>query len=129
MSYTKRTCVHCGFRDIQPNMRQASIQYNSGTSEKKISKGSLVGAFLGDKRSAYQVQDSMFGVSKRQYKRNKEVWICRNCNDNGSRRSNSKIARSWRLFKSLVRLTWIILTRGAIIAAVAFFFLALQGVI
>ena len=127
MSYTKRQCYHCGYRDIQPNMRKVTITVDSGTSQKTMSKGSLVGSFLGDERSGKQNADSIFGVSKRKYKRNKEVYICGNCNDNGSRRGQGKIARTWRLIKSLTKLTWIIAKSAFYLAIVAFIFLAIQG--
>jgi len=35
--YTKRTCVNCGLRDIQPNMRQKEIYAESGRSKKGVS--------------------------------------------------------------------------------------------
>lgn len=76
MSYSRRTCHKCGYKDIQPNMKQIEVEYQSGTSQKAISTGAVVGHLLGDKRSSRQIGDAIFGTSKRKYKRNRKVWVC-----------------------------------------------------
>jgi hypothetical protein len=82
MSYTKRTCSKCGFRNNQPYMKQIEIEYNSGSSQSSISTGSLIGAWLGDERAKRQNANALFGVSKRKYKRKRKVWVCANgCNN------------------------------------------------
>mgnify|MGYP005987481539 CR=1 FL=1 len=78
MSYTKRTCTQCGYRDIQPNMKQISENYTSGYSQKAISGRSIAGAFLGDPRAQRQNGDWLFGNTKRKYTRNRKVWVCKN---------------------------------------------------
>ena len=77
MSYTKRTCSKCGYRDIQPNMKQITETYTSGHSQKAISGRSVVGAFLGDPRAKKQNGDWLLGNTKRKYTRNRKVWVCR----------------------------------------------------
>lgn len=57
-------------------MKQIEVEYKSGTSQKAISTGAVVGHFLGDKRSSRQIGDAIFGISKRKYKRNRKVWVC-----------------------------------------------------
>jgi len=80
MSYTKRTCARCGFRDIQPNMKQVTESYTSGYSQKAISGRSIVGAFLGDPRAQRQNAGWLVGSTKRKYTRNRQVWVCKsNC--------------------------------------------------
>ena len=120
MSYTKRTCHHCGKRDIQPNMRKVQIEYTSGTSQKTMSTGSVVGALLGDKRSQQQNGDSIFGTSKRKYKRKKDVWVCGDCGDTGGRRRKGT-------FWSLMRLFWILIKAGVKISIVLIILIVLFG--
>ena len=78
MSYAKRTCVKCGYRDIQPNMKQITETYTSGHSQKAISGRSIAGAFLGDTRAKRQNADWLTGTTKRKYTRNRKVWVCKN---------------------------------------------------
>lgn len=79
MSYTKRTCSKCGYRDIQPNMKQVTESYTSGQSQRQISKRSIIGAFLGEPRAQRQNADWLFGSTRRKYTRNRTVWVCRTC--------------------------------------------------
>ena len=64
MSYTKRTCSRCGYRDIQPNMKQVTESYTSGHSQRQISKRSIIGAFLGDPRAKRQNADWLLGNTR-----------------------------------------------------------------
>jgi len=83
MAYSKRTCNKCGFRNLQPNMRQEKIEYVSGTSQAGLSTRAVLGGLLGSEKSAKQVTNWASGNSKRQYKRTRLVWVCANgCNNN-----------------------------------------------
>jgi len=77
--YTRRTCHYCGYRDIQPNMTQISINYRSGSSNAGVTFGTLLGAALDDKKSKRQVNNWFWGNSKRQYRRTRKVWVCPDC--------------------------------------------------
>jgi hypothetical protein len=79
MSYVKRTCSQCGYRDIQPNMRQIEIEYESGASRSSASKATYVGWLLGDKASGRAVMRSWFNSGKRKYTRKRKVWVCGKC--------------------------------------------------
>ena len=83
MAYTKRTCHKCGFRNIQPNMRQEEIEYVSGSSQAGLSTRAVIGAtLLNDDRAGRQIANWATGNTKRQYKRKKHVWVCANgCNN------------------------------------------------
>ena len=94
MSYTKRTCVRCGYRDIQPNMKQITESYTSGYSQKAISNRSIVGAFLGDPRAQRQNADWLLGNTKRKYTRNRRVWVCKsNCGSKPTESTTNTISR------------------------------------
>lgn len=79
MSYTKRTCVKCGFRDIQPRMRQREVYVESGRSKKGASGATFLGHLLGDKRSSRSINDWMFNNGQRTYFRKKQIWLCPSC--------------------------------------------------
>ena len=77
MSYTKRTCHKCGYRDIQPNMKQIEIEYVSGSSQAELSgRAVATAAIFGSKKGGNQVANWLTGNTKRQYKRKKLVWVC-----------------------------------------------------
>lgn len=77
--YTKRTCVNCGLRDIQPNMRQKEIYAQSGKSKKGFSGSTVVGSMLGNKKSSKSIADSILNNNQRTYYRKRKVWLCGNC--------------------------------------------------
>ena len=79
MTYTRRTCSKCGYRDIQPNMRKRTVTYESGSSESGVSKRTWLGVFFGDNASARAVKRNWFNSSKRKYYRNRNVWMCKKC--------------------------------------------------
>ncbi|WP_439150463.1 hypothetical protein [Sulfitobacter sp.] len=79
MTYTKRTCNECGRRDIQPNMFQKEITYNSGSSKRNVGVTTFLGAALGDKKSTRSIADSIFNTQGRTYTRRRKVWLCREC--------------------------------------------------
>lgn len=77
MSYSKRTCYKCGYKDIQPNMSQIEIEYNSGSSQAGLSGRALISSTIfGSDKAANQVKNWFTGNTKRQYKRKKIVWQC-----------------------------------------------------
>lgn len=85
MAYTKRTCHKCGFRDIQPNMKQETVQVKVGSSTTGMNKRTVAGAFLmGDKKSGNQIRKYLFAPNKRDYTRNRQVWMCKNCSKSNS---------------------------------------------
>ena len=95
MGYTNRTCHYCGFRNAQPKMKQVEIQYTSGSSEKTMSAGSIIGAFLDDPRAQKQNAEALLGVSKRKYKRRRKVWVCANgCKNHQSANNGSSAGRA-----------------------------------
>ena len=95
MGYTNRTCHYCGFRNAQPKMKQVEIQYTSGSSEKTMSAGSIIGAFLDDPRAQKQNAEALLGVSKRKYKRRRKVWVCANgCRNHQSANNGSSAGRA-----------------------------------
>lgn len=78
MTYAKRTCTKCGFRDIQPNMKQIEVEYESGSSQAGLSTRAVVGTIFGSEGSAKQVNNWISGNTKRQYKRKRNIWVCSN---------------------------------------------------
>lgn len=86
MSYANRTCVECGYRSKQPNMKQIEIKYESGTSEAGLSKRAVGFSLLGDKKANNQFGNWMTGNSKRKYMRKRKVWVCDTvgCGNNAS---------------------------------------------
>ena len=76
MAYSKRTCEKCGYRSIQPNMKQIEIEYNSGSSHAGMSKRALGFALLGEKKANNQLGNWMSGNTKRNYMRKRKVWVC-----------------------------------------------------
>ena len=76
MAYSKRTCEKCGYRSIQPNMKQIEIEYNSGSSHAGMSKRALGFALLGEKKANNQLGNWMSGNTKRKYMRKRKVWVC-----------------------------------------------------
>ena len=99
MSYTKRTCTECGWRDIQPNMRQVEIEYVSGSSKQKADIWTWLGAGPGNKVAERALQRAYTG-GHREYKRRRKVWVCQNCTPSQSvkkRLTFSKIVK-WCIF-------------------------------
>ena len=91
MAYANRTCVQCGLRSIQPNMKQIEIEYNSGSSEAGLSKRTVGFALLGEKKSNNQLGNWLTGNTKRKYMRKRKVWVCNyvGCGDNAQHNKQS----------------------------------------
>ena len=83
MSYAKKTCNTCGFRDIQPNMYRTEKSRVTGSSKTKITSGNLVGFALGQKNSKRKISNTLFANNKRQYTRKSVVWMCYECSGTG----------------------------------------------
>lgn len=79
MSFTKRTCHKCGYRDIQPRMTQKKVEIDVGSSSPGMSTRAIIGSTLGAKKSSNQVSNWLTGSGKRNYKRNRIVWLCEEC--------------------------------------------------
>ena len=92
MAYANRTCVECGYKSIQPNMRQVEIEYESGSSQAGISKRSVGTAMLfGSKEAQRQNTNWLTGNTKRKYMRKRKVWVCGSnvgCNKSSSNGSS-----------------------------------------
>ena len=81
MSYSKKTCNKCGWRDIQPNMKQIEIEYESGSSKDAGSMSTYVAAtFFNDKAASRRLNKTTWANNKRKYTRKRKVWVCKsNC--------------------------------------------------
>ena len=127
MSYAKVKCYHCGKIHPQNVCRRVAVSTLARYGSDAISGRSVAGAFLGDTRAKRQNSNWLLGVNKRKYTGQKEVFVGPCCNDNGTARSQSWIARKWRLLKSIIRLLWVLTKAGVAIFIVGFFFAAIQG--
>lgn len=81
MSYTKRTCHKCGYRDIQPNMKSKVIEVETGSSKDDGSWATYFAAtFANDKAAQRKMNRTTWANNKRKYTRKKTVWECKsNC--------------------------------------------------
>lgn len=79
MSYAKKTCNMCGFRDIQPNMYRVEKEVYVGSGNTGLSGRTWIGAAFGYKRSQRQIGKYFLAPNKRNYKRRREVWMCADC--------------------------------------------------
>lgn len=77
--YTNRTCSDCGIRKPQPQMYQYETCVQVGKSKAGVSTSTIVGTFLGDKKSENAVNRWLFNTNQRNYKRKKTVWLCDSC--------------------------------------------------
>ena len=91
MAYANRTCVQCGYKSQQPNMKQIEIEYESGSSSAGLSKRSVATAFMGAKQSQKQNANWITGNTKRKYMRKRKIWVCNyvGCGDNAPRNKSS----------------------------------------
>ncbi len=79
VSFTKRTCVDCGWRGPQPQMVQRQRRIEVARSRSTVSGSTVFGALLGDKKSKRRVVDSLFNNNQRTYTRAVTSWYCRSC--------------------------------------------------
>lgn len=117
MSYTKRTCHSCGYRDIQPNMVQVEIEYVSGTSNTGITKRTVFGSILGAKNSSRQLGKWLLSPTKRVYKRRKKVWSCTTCAK--TRSDGGVLSKVYSFFVAMIALffiLWILSLSGYLMA-------------
>lgn len=98
--YTKRTCVNCGLRDIQPNMYQKEIYAESGRSKKGVTGSTVVGHLLGNEKSSRSIVDWLFNNNQRTYYRKRKVWLCGNCC--GKVRSKNEANNNWLLWAIII---------------------------
>lgn len=91
--YAIRTCADCGIRNPQPQMNRKTVYVETGQSSARLTTGTLIGTFLGDKRSGRALNRAVLGNSSRTYKRKKQVWLCDNCVGGYSPDGNSFSAR------------------------------------
>jgi len=78
-NYAKRTCVECGIRRSQPEMNRKTVYVETGHSKARLTTGTLIGTFLGDKASGRALNRAVWGNASRTYKRKKQVWLCDDC--------------------------------------------------
>lgn len=79
MSYTRRTCVDCGYRDIQPNMIRVEREVKTGKSQGSTSIMTWIGALFGHRPSQRAIGRHIFNSAKRNYYRVRKVWLCPDC--------------------------------------------------
>ncbi len=79
--YTNRTCYECGIKKPQPEMIRRTISIATGSSNTGVSALTLAGAALGEKSAQRTVKRRVLGTGKREYARNKEVWLCEECSE------------------------------------------------
>jgi hypothetical protein len=82
--YSKKTCNSCGIRLPQPEMKRVNKKVRTGSSNTGLTKRALLGTAVGNKKSARSVGKFFFSPSKRNYKSNREVWMCKTCAPKGS---------------------------------------------
>lgn len=92
MAYTRRTCHECGFRDIQPNMQQKTVQVTAGKSKSSVSLATFVGAAFGHKKSGRAIGNSILNSDQRTYTRTKTIYLCDNCSGVAAAR-NARLAK------------------------------------
>ena len=104
MSYSKRTCTVCGFRDIQPNMTQKTVKSKSGQSKAGAGLNTWAGYLLGDKSSVKAVNRTIWGTNTRNYTRNKQVWVCNRseCSGSGDGSGGGFFSAIWSFIKSFL---------------------------
>lgn len=79
MSYAKKTCNICGYRDEQPNMYRVEKDVYTGSGNTGLSGRTWLGAAIGYKKSQRQIGRYFLAPSKRNYTRRREVWMCGDC--------------------------------------------------
>ena len=79
MSYAKKTCNICGYRDEQPNMYRVEKDVYVGSGNTGLSGRTWLGAAIGYKKSQRQIGRYFLAPSKRNYTRRREVWMCGDC--------------------------------------------------
>lgn len=77
--YAKKTCNCCGIRKPQYEMYRVNKEVNSGSSNTGLTKRSIFGSLIGNKKSQRQVGKFFLSPNKRNYKRKREVWMCGDC--------------------------------------------------
>ena len=79
MSYAKKTCNICGWRDEQPNMYRVEKDVYVGHTTAGLKGRTILGALFGYKPSQRKVGRYLFAPNKRKYIRRREVWMCVDC--------------------------------------------------
>lgn len=115
MSYTKKTCEDCGWRDVQPKMVQVNRQSVSGSSKQKATFSTYFFGASGNKTAEKAVHRSLTGAGTREYKRNRKAWLCKSC----ARKSSP-----WAL-KNILKRVFKLVLKTSIICAILLFIVAL----
>ena len=84
-TYAIKSCNNCGIRKPQPEMERVEKEVVSGSSKTKLTSGNLLGAMAGSKTSERAVKRAILGNNKRQYKRKRTVWSCKECSGTNDR--------------------------------------------
>lgn len=124
MSYTRRTCDECGYRDIQPNMIIHTKMVPTGKSQSGTSTMTWIGALGGHKPSVRAIQRQVFNTSKRNYFREKKVWLCKICSEKQNNAENFSENAKEEKSKKLNHLLHFILSIFTGIGLIIYLFLA-----
>ena len=84
-TYSVKSCNACGIRKPQPEMERVEKEVVSGSSKTKLTTGNVLGAMAGSKTSERAVKRAILGNNKRQYKRKRTVWSCKECSGTNDR--------------------------------------------
>ena len=84
-TYSVKSCNACGIRKPQPEMERVEKEVVSGSSKTKLTSGNVLGALAGSKTSERAVKRAILGNNKRQYKRKRTVWSCKECSGTNDR--------------------------------------------
>jgi hypothetical protein len=66
-------------------MERVEKEVVSGSSKTKLTTGNVLGAMAGSKTSERAVKRAILGNNKRQYKRKRTVWSCKECSGTNDR--------------------------------------------
>ena len=100
MSYSKKTCNICGWRDIQPRMYRAQKSVKAYTSRDGIGAGTLIGALVDNKASKRRLNKVVFANNKRTHTAHRTVWMCGDCAwDHGESVSRENLSREENIKK------------------------------
>lgn len=124
MSYTKRTCIDCGYRDIQPNMVRENRRVHTGRSTTGLQKRTIAAWLFGDKRATNQVTKFLFSPNTREYYRNRTVWVCQSCA--GSSTESVELGFFGQLLSDLWWWTKLLITVG-VYGAIILYVISLIG--
>jgi len=78
-SYARRTCSVCGIILPQPQMRRKKVRRRVGEGNTGLSFRNIIGWVLGHSGADRRITNYLINPNKRVYTRNKQVWVCPEC--------------------------------------------------